>query len=174
LDTKVRLSTPYNGPAGTKLTLKRVINASDNDINFNNTKNILSAVSSDITGGTLSSDYTRINTGNFSPTFSAATHGLRKSDYIDIRANFGPSILNGLYRVEHIIDRYNFVIDLKVSNSPGATIPISVINRPPVRRLDGIPSDYYIRKFTLLTGNDYDVNKATSFGTSIYPKINDN
>lgn len=174
-ENKIRLSTPYNGPAGTKLTLKRVINVSDGDINFTNPKNLLSVVSCNITGDTTTtiSDYTKINTGNFSPSFSASTHGLRKSDYIEIRAKFGPNILNGLYRVEHIIDRYNFVIDLKVSNTPGINIPLGAF-KPKFRRLDGIPSDYYIRKFTLLTGNDYDVNRATTFGNSIYPKINDN
>lgn len=170
LDTKLRLSTKYNGPDN-DLVLKRVINVSDNDLNFVNTQNIIKITVTDLSGTTTNANYVKITTGNFSPNFSAATHNLRVSDYIDIRTTNGPFILNGLYRVENILDRYNFIIDLKVSNTPGLTINnLSV----PFRRMDGIPSDYYVRKFTLLTGNDYEVTKATFFGSSIYPKTKQN
>ena len=166
LDTKLRLTTKYIGPDN-ELILKRVINVSDNDINFLNTQNIIKVVSTDLSGTSTNANYTKVTTGNLSPSFSALTHNLRVSDYIDIRTVNGPFILNGLYRVEKIIDRYNFIIDLKISNIPGLNINNLSI---PFRRMDGIPSDYYIRKFTVLTGNDYEVNKATSFGTNIYPK----
>ena len=166
LDTKFRLTTKYIGPDN-ELILKRVINVSDNDINFLNTQNIIKVVSTDLSGTSTNSNYTKVTTGNLSPSFSALTHNLRVSDYIDIRTVNGPFILNGLYRVEKIIDRYNFIIDLKISNTPGVIINNLSI---PFRRMDGIPSDYYIRKFTVLTGNDYEINKATSFGTNIYPK----
>lgn len=165
-DTKLRLTTKYIGPDN-ELILKRVINVSDNDINFLNTQNIIKVVATDLSGTSTNSNYTKVTTGNLSPSFSALTHNLRVSDYIDIRTVNGPFILNGLYRVEKIIDRYNFIIDLKISNIPGLNINNLSI---PFRRMDGIPSDYYIRKFTVLTGNDYEVNKTTSFGTSIYPK----
>jgi hypothetical protein len=178
LENNIRLTTEYIGPAnGNKLTLKRVINVSDDDINFVDPKQILSATPTDISGNTTVSltnaNYTTIKTGNLTPAFSASTHNLRKSDYVEIRCPNGPGLLNGLYRVEHIIDRYNFVIDLRTGLTPGTNIPLGVI-KPLFRRLDGIPSDYYIRKFTLLTSNEYDVNKATSFGNSIYPKVNIN
>ena len=166
LDTKFRLTTKYIGPDN-ELILKRVINVSDNDINFLNTQNIIKVVSTDLSGTSTNSNYTKVTTGNLSPSFSALTHNWRVSDYIDIRTVNGPFILNGLYRVEKIIDRYNFIIDLKISNTPGVIINNLSI---PFRRMDGIPSDYYIRKFTVLTGNDYEINKATSFGTNIYPK----
>lgn len=172
LDTKLVLSTKYSVP-DTNLSVKRVIDISDNDKTFSNPKSILIVKSSDITGGTTNANYVRINTGNLSSAFSAATHGLRKSDYIDLRAKYGPSILNGLHRVEHIIDRYNFVIDLKITNTPNFTLPLST-PKPLFRRLDGIPSDYYVRKFTLISGNDYEVNKATAFGNSVYPNLREN
>lgn len=176
VDNKIVLSTTYtNPPNGNKLTLKRAVNVSDDDINFKNPKIILSAVATDISGSTTASNpnYVKINTGNLSPSFSANTHNLRVSDYVEIRAPFGPNILNGLYRVSYIIDRYNFVIDYKLGNTPGFTpvLPSSLYSKPLFRRLNCVPSDYYTRKFKLLTSNDYDVNKATAFGNSIYPKI---
>mgnify|MGYP003137179519 CR=1 FL=1 len=142
-------------------------NPSDDDINFNKTKNIKKVISCDLSGNTQNSNYTLVVTGNLSPTFSANTHNLRLNDYIDIRVNDNNFILNGLHRVVKIIDRYRVVIDLKISNTPNTTINSLTI---PFRRLDGTPSDYYIRKFKLLTVNDYEINKATSFGSSIYPK----
>jgi len=178
LENKLVLTTSYKGvPNGNKLTLKRVINISDDDLNFVNPIKILSATPTNISGNTTitfnDANYTKINVGNLSPSFSASTHNLRVSDYIEIRSLSGPALLNGLYRVEHIIDRYNFVIDLRTGLLPGVNVPIGT-TKPLFRRMDGIPSDYYIRKFKLITGNDYDINKATSFGKSIYPKINDN
>ena len=113
-------------------------------------------MSTDLSGTTTNSNYIKVTTGNLSTNFSAFTHDLREADYVEIRVTNNNFILNGLHRVERIIDRYNFILDLKISNIPGYTI-----NNPnaKVRRLDGIPSDYYIRKFTLLTGNDYEINK---------------
>ena len=40
--------------------------------------------------------------------------------------------------------------------------------------MNGVPSDYYVRKFTLLSGNNYEINKASTFGSSIYPKTINN
>jgi hypothetical protein len=167
LEHKVRLKTKYINTSNNNI-LKRVVNVSDDDINFVNTKNILTAISTDKSGTTTTnSNYTKITTGNLSPNFSAFTHDLREADYIDLRVNNGNFILNGLHRVEKIIDRYNFIIDLRISNNPG-TILNNVNAR--FRRMDGVPSDYYIRKFKLLTDNNYEINKATNFGFSIYPK----
>lgn len=165
-DKKLRLETNYVTNE-TDLIFKKIVNPSDDDINFNKSKEMIRVNSCDISGGTLNSNYTLITTGNLTPTFSANTHNLRESDYIDIRVNDNNYFLNGLHRVEKIIDRFKCVIDLKISNNPNTVI--NNINIP-FRRLDGTPSDYYIRKFKLISSNDYEVSKATAFGSSIYPK----
>jgi hypothetical protein len=166
INNKVRLKTRYKGSSSNNI-IKRVVNVSDDDINFVNPLNVLLITATDVSGTTTNTNYVKITTGNLSPNFSASTHNLRESDYIDLRTVSGNYILNGLHRVEKIIDRYNFIIDLKISNTPGFVLNNLNIK---FRRMDGIPSDYYIRKFTLLTSNDYEVNLATNFGTSIYPK----
>ena len=165
-DKKLRLETNYIGNE-TNLILKKIVNPSDDDINFNKSKEMIRVNSCDISGGTLNANYTLITTGNLTPTFSANTHNLREADYIDIRVNDNNYFLNGLHRVEKIIDRFKCVIDLKISNNPNTVINNITI---PFRRLDGTPSDYYIRKFKLISSNDYEVSKATAFGSSIYPK----
>lgn len=166
LDYKLRLKSKFVGQ-DTDLILKKIVNPSDNDKNFINPKGVIKITTSDINGGTTNSNYTKITTGNLSPTFSASTHNLRESDYIEIRVNDNNYLLNGLHRVERIVDRYTFVIDLKIGNTPNTVI--NNINLS-YRRLDGVPSDYYIRKFKLLSGTEYEVTKATNFGYSIYPK----
>ncbi len=166
LDKKFRLETNYVGNEN-NLIFKKIVNPSDDDINFNKTKEMIRLDSCDISGGTLNANYTLITTGNLTPNFSASTHNVREADYIDIRVNDTNYFLNGLHRVEKVINRFKCVIDLKISNNPNTTI--SNINIP-FRRLDGTPSDYYIRKFKLLSSNDYEVSKATAFGSSIYPK----
>jgi len=166
LDKKFRLETNYIGNEN-NLIFKKIINPSDDDINFNKTKEMMKVNSCDISGGTSNANYTLITTGNLTPNFSASTHNVRESDYIDIRVNDNNYFLNGLHRVEKVIDRFKCVIDLKIGNNPNTIINnISI----PFRRLDGTPSDYYIRKFKLISSNDYEVSKATAFGSSIYPK----
>lgn len=165
LDNKVRLKSKYKTNES-NLLMKRVANVSDDDINFNNKKEIIKTTTSDITGGTSNANYLKINTGNLSPSFVKKTHKTREGNYIDIRVNDSNTQLNGLHRVEHIIDRYNFVIDLKIGNLSGIITDNLTI---PFRIMNGTPSDYYIRKFKLLSSNDYEVNKASNFGSSIYP-----
>jgi len=166
LDKKFRLETNYIGNEN-NLIFKKIVNPSDDDINFNKTKEMIKVNSCDISGGTSNANYTLITTGNLTPNFSASTHNVRESDYIDIRVNDNNYFLNGLHRVEKVIDRFKCVIDLKIGNNPNTIINnISI----PFRRLDGTPSDYYIRKFKLISSNDYEVSKATAFGSSIYPK----
>ena len=170
LENIVRLKTKYK-TSESNLLLKRVVNTSDDDINFNNTKEILKITTCDITGGTANANYLKINTGDLTPSFSGRTHKAREADYIDIRVNDNNTHLNGLHRVESIVDRYNFVIDLNIGVIPGVMVDNLTI---PFRIMNGVPSDYYIRKFKLLSSNDYEVNKASSFGSSIYPKTINN
>lgn len=170
LEKKLRLKTKYNGQDN-DLIIKKIINPSSDDIKFSGNQTITKITTSDITGGTSNANYIKVTTGNLSPAFSASTHNLRKSDYIEIRVNDTNYLMNGLHRVENIVDRYNFILDLKVGNTPNTVL--SNINLF-FHRLNGTPSDYYIRKFKLLSGSEYEVTKATSFGFSIYPKTTNN
>lgn len=161
---KIRLNTTYTTP-DTNLILKRIINVSKDDITFSNTSTIIGLTSTDLTGGTNSFRYTKVTTGNFTTLYSANTHNLNEADYVDVRTLNGNFNMNGAYRVEKVIDRYNFIIRNTISLTPGFNLNVII----PYRKLNGVPSDYFIRKFTLLTSNDYEVNKCTEFGTSIYP-----
>lgn len=166
----LRLKTKFNSPEN-NLLLKKIVRPSDSDINFTNPKSTILRVSKcDVSGGTNNQDYTKIITGDLLNNFNSR-HGLRDFDYIDLRTEGGNYFLNGLHRVENVIDLFTFIIDLKLPSNIGDTI-----DNPSVkwRRLDGTPSDYYIRKFKLISGIGYDVVRATKFGTSIYPesKIN--
>jgi len=170
VDNIIRLKAKYKTPLTDLLILKKVIGPSDDDKNFINPINMLRITTCDLTGGTTNSNYLKVTTGTLN-IFSGVTHKLTESDYVDVRANDNNFILNGTHRVEHIVNRYEFVLDLKLGNTPNI-----VINNIDVsfRRMDGIPSDYYIRKFSLLSDTSYEVTKATEFGHSIYPdSVND-
>lgn len=152
LDTKITLETSWKGDSTNEMFLNRVVDSSDNDVWFNNDSPMVAFTNSDITGGTTNTDYIRVTTPN--------EHGLGPNGYIEIRNNNG-GIMNGFHRVYHVIDTFNFTIQPPnvVSSIVGYTY----------RRMDGTPSDYYIREFELLTSNNYDTYPA-AFSSSIYPE----
>ena len=166
---KIRLKTKYKIP-NSNLILKKVVGPSDDDLNFINPIGAIRLTTCDITGGTTNSNYTKVTTGNFT-SFSGRTHNLRESDYVDVRVNDNNYLLNGLHRVENIVNRYEFVMDVKINNTPNTIINGIDIS---LRRMDGVPSDYYIRKFKLLSDTRYEVTETTKFGNSIYPKTINN
>ena len=166
---KIRLDFNYQQPNIDNLLIKKIVNPSKKDINFEDSKKPIEVEHSNISGSVVSSsnpnaNYIKITTGNLTPALINDTHNLNVGDYIEIRVNDTNYGLNGLHRVEKTINRYQFLIDLKLDTQLPNNVDINY------RRLDGIPSDYYIRNFTLLTRNDYDVVKATSFGRNIYPE----
>ena len=164
-DYIIRLKRKYKIPSN-NLILKKVVGPSDNDINYIDPIDMYRITTSDISGGTANSNYIKVTTGTLS-IFSGVTHNLREGDYVDVRVNDNNYTLNGLHRVENIVNRYEFILDLKIGNTPN-----TVINNINVRfrRMDGVPSDYYIRKFKLISDTQYEVTEASSFGNSIYPK----
>ncbi len=169
-DYIIRLKRKYKSISN-NLILKKVLGPSDGDLNFLNPIGALKITTCDSTGSTANANYIKVTTGNLS-VFSGRTHNLREGDYVDVRVNDNNFTLNGLHRVENIVNRYEFVLDLKLNN-----IPNTIINNINIsfRKMDGVPSDYYIRKFKLLSDTRYDITKASSFGNSIYPKsLNNN
>lgn len=139
----------------------RVNNLSFEDINFLDTFSSSTVTATDITGGTTNGDYTKID--------SSQPFGVVVGDYVDIRTGNLGDQFNGLFRVTHTYstgDTTNsFIIDLNSGFSVGAPTNKNL----EFRRLDGVPSIYYIRKFKVLTElKDYEVYKA-GFSTNIFP-----
>jgi len=158
LTTKITLETSWKGTSDfqggdtNEMFLNRVVNSSDNDVWYNNDYQITSFTNTDITGGTTNTDYVLVTTPN--------EHGLGTNGYVEMR-NPNGSVMNGFHRVHAIINAKNFTIQ------PNVTPQLSTLLT--YRRMDGTPSDYYVREFKILTGNDYTIHPA-SFSSSIYPK----
>jgi hypothetical protein len=153
-ETSFTLETVFTINYG-NMNLKRVVNTSFDDSRYLNASQSISVSTSDISGTTTNTLYTKITT--------ATQHNLVESDYVEIRSTPNP-LFNGVHRVEKVVDNYNYVIRLQFSLSP-TTLPLVFT----YKRMDGTPSDYYARKFTVLTVNDYDIHKA-AYGYDIYPE----
>jgi hypothetical protein len=128
----------------------RVLDVSFNDFNFINTTQIFTMEPTDENGQTIGQiDYIKIISEN---------HGLRVGDWIDLRVG-GAGSINGIYQVKNTINKDEFLIFLLNPPLVGVT---DVTNFDVKYRLvDGIPSEYYYRKFKVLTElNDYEVYRA--------------
>jgi hypothetical protein len=132
--------------------LNRVVDSSDDDVWYNNNNTLVSFTNTDITGGTSNTNYVSVTTPN--------EHGLGVNGYVEMR-NPNGSLMNGFHRVHAVIDDFKFTIQPPnvISSVMGLTY----------RRMDGTPSDYYVREFELLTGNDYETYPA-AFSSNIYPE----
>jgi hypothetical protein len=150
--TKITLETTWDGDTTNEMFLTRVVNISNDDVLNSKTDTMVSFTFSDVSGGTLNTDYILIKT--------VKEHGLGVNDYVELRK---PSngILNGFHLVENVVGDYEYTIKRKSVSTP-TTIGYTY------RRMDGTPCDYYVRQFEVLTGNDYDIYKG-GFSSSIYP-----
>jgi hypothetical protein len=151
METSVTLDTSWKGDVLTECFLTRVANISPNDIEFVNDDTIVSTTLTDINGGTSNTDYYTITSGS--------EHGMGINDYVEMRHITSSGVMNGFHRVQGIVDDFKFTIK---PQTPGTPINYRY------RRMDGTPSDYYVREFEVLTGNDYNIHKA-AYSTSIYP-----
>ena len=153
-------------PSGSGNFMK-IVEPSFNDINFNNPSLLNTATATDVSGstvGTYSFGETRYATIN-----STTPHNLLVNDFVDIRTGTN-SIFNGTWRVYSIVSITNFVIRIDLSLPKGTTQTYSPLIQ--WRRLDGTPSEYYIRNFEVLTSNNYDVYPC-AFSTNIYSDVSD-
>lgn len=148
----------------------RIVEASVDDLNFNNPSNFLFATATDIDGspfgtyGTNETRYVKIKTQQ--------PHNLLVNNFVDIRTNT-VSLLNGVWRIYNIIggvDSTEFIIRLNL-NVPKGTV-ITPSTTPKYRLLNGTPSEYYVRKFEVLTSNKYEVYPC-AFSSNIYPDVAD-
>jgi hypothetical protein len=143
--------------------IKRVLNASKNDVTFDYTKNIEQIQRSNefgtTTGTTL--NYTKI----FSPN-----HGLVEGNFIDLRFNLANRI-NGTREVIKVIDEDNFLIKFNLNLIGVTQLNPQLILLPlelKFRRTNAIPSKYYVRKFEVITElKDYRCYRG-GFETSIF------
>lgn len=159
LDFNVTNLTPTSG------SFVRVVNVSYDDINIQkNYKLINQLVATDISGSTLGS-YQQ-NEVKYSTITTNLPHNLLKNNFIEIKGGGNP-FLNGLWRVYNIVSPTKFVIRLFSSNTKGTVTPLNATNQPTYKTLNCTPSEYYVRKFEVLTTNDYEVYPC-AFSTTIY------
>ena len=145
----------------------KIVEPSFNDINFNSPQNFNLGTATDISGST--SGVYGVNEIKYTTITTTAPHNLLVNDFVDIR--FGAvNILNGVWKVYHIVNANKFVIRATISLTKGFTQTYSPL--PQWRRLDGVPSEYYIRKFEVLTTNSYEVYPC-AFSSNVYPNIKD-
>jgi hypothetical protein len=145
----------------------KIVEPSFDDINFNNPSLFSTATATDISGstsGSFSFGETRYATIN-----STTPHNLLVNDFVDIRTGTS-SVFNGTWRVYSIVSTTKFVIRIDLSIPKGTTQTYS----PYIswRRLDGTPSEYYIRNFEVLTSNNYEVYPC-AFSTNTYSDVSD-
>lgn len=146
----------YSTVTTSDVFIRRIVNPSDLDVNYNEPKTLNSVISCDFSGGTFSSLYSKTTVSN---------HGLGLNDFIEVRNN-SSGLINGFHKVTYIIDDNNFVIDYVSASAPSVTTNLTSTN---FRILDGTPSEYYVRKFEVLTTNEYKSYNA-SYATNIYYK----
>ena len=149
----------------------RMVDASFDDINFNNSATFFLATSTDISGSTVGSFsfgetiYTTITT--------TSPHNLLTNDFVDIRTG-NSNLLNGVWRVYNVIGSSGstkFIIKTALSTTKGTnfTYPIPF---PKWRRLDATPSEYYIRNFEVISSNIYETYPC-AFSTNTYSDVSD-
>jgi hypothetical protein len=129
---------------------KRISGPSNNDINFVEPKNI--------TGGSVSTSVITFLTDSYDQ--------VTKGEYIDVRGGG----VNGIYKIEETFS-VGSLRGFKVKN-PFAT-SITITYPLQFRVLDGTPSEYYARRFEVLTTNQYETHK-TAFARTIYPNTVNN
>lgn len=163
INTDITLSTISDGQTiGGSGSFVRVAGVSFDDLAFNNATNVFNMTSTDISG---------LTTGSYAPdeikyttVTTVANHNLLVNNFVDIRVPIA-SVLNGVWRVYNVVSPTKFVIKLTSSPNKGNVIGF---NQPPKwRKLDGTPSEYYVRKFEVLTTNDYDVYQC-AFSSTIF------
>ena len=148
-------------------TAKRVFDASSDDLVFANNTDITNIQKCDINGGSNGP----ITDLRYLKIYSQS-HDLRVNNFIDLRnQELDPftdtqivNPINNLYKVESTPNPNEFVINY---NYPSSSSDIIGVNLK-YRYCDGVPSEYYYRKFKIMTKpKDYEIYDA-AFATSIY------
>jgi hypothetical protein len=192
-DTEFVLDVPFNVDDFIPCNYRKIVNATERDINFENSIEINAVTATDQDGGVfgtftnIDEIYLKIETQDphnlIIPFSSSASPNSGQpgaiplplepefiSPYIDLR---GGGILNGIFKVEAVVNANIFIIKYVLFTASPLTSKgqnqTYINNKPTFRTLDGTASEYYIRKYKVLSTNKYDTYKC-AFSSSIYPK----
>lgn len=159
-DKGLILETTYQGDIFYG-NVKRVFEPSLEDTLFLNNTSIQFLSSCDSNGNTTNIDHTKIYSDN---------HDLRIGEWVDLRFN-NFNNMNGIFKVVAVPNNNEFVV--KYSFPSLGLIPFNVNGIYPGAQLNykvinGVPSNYYFRKFKILTNfSDYEVYKC-GFSTNVF------
>jgi hypothetical protein len=158
-DRGLILDTPYEivPNLSDNFLMNRVLDISFNDFNFNEPSQVFFIEPTDENGQNIGQiEYIKL---------TSEDHGLRVGSWVDVRID-GPSVLNGLFKVVGTPNKDEFLIF--VFNPPINTLTDVTNLNLRYRLIDGTPSEYYYRKFEILTElNDYEVYRA-AYATNIF------
>lgn len=156
----------------------RVVDTSQEDFTFSSSSDFLRATATDVSGNTLG-NY-GLNEERYTMIETSSPHNLIKNNYVEIRtfASQPLSSLNGIWLVENIVTTNTTSASTKFIIRHNLQLPKGSIQNysspyPKWRLVDGTPSEYYVRKFELLTTNNYEVYRTTKFSSNIYPDTSD-
>lgn len=164
-DTDVTLDFDVDTTPNVAGSFFRVVNVSYDDVNTQKNYKLLNQiVATDISGSTIGSYI--LNEVRYTTITTNLPHNLLKNNFVEIIGG-GTTVLNGLWRVYNVISPTKFVIKLFSSNIKGTITPINATNQPKYKVLNATPSEYYVRRFEVLTTNDYETYPC-AFSSTIY------
>jgi hypothetical protein len=159
-DKGLILETTYQGDLF-RGNVKRVFEPSLEDTLFLNNTNVQVISRCDSNGDSVLFDHTKIYSNN---------HDIRIGEWVDIRFN-NFNGMNGVFKVVAVPNNNEFVIKYNFPTSEVVPFNITTLYsgaQLKYKVLNGMPSNYYFRKFKILTNlNDYEVYKC-GFSTNIF------
>jgi hypothetical protein len=167
-ETVVNINSIPNGSGN----FIKIYGVSTNDITSNNLQQtILNSIDSNISGITTGNFF--VNDIIYKTITVTQEHKLRVGDFIEIKTN-NLSKLNGVWKIENVITPFKFVIKFGVASTTMNRGFNNMTYSPLLsfRVFEGTPSEYYVRKFEVLTSNDYEVYPC-AFSSNIYPDVRD-
>jgi hypothetical protein len=130
----------------------KINNIADFDINYSNSISVVSVEQSDISGNTNNTGYAII-------TINSLNNNIEENNFIDLRSN--NFTISGLYKILNKLTVNKFIIGLNING-------FTNLNNTSLNLLIGKPSEYYVRKLSVLTTNDYHTHNC-GYSENIYP-----
>jgi hypothetical protein len=130
----------------------KINNIADFDINYSNSISVVSVEQSDISGNTNNTGYAII-------TINSLNNNIEENNFIDLRSN--NFTISGLYKILNKLTVNKFIIGLNING-------FTNLNNTSLNLLIGKQSEYYVRKLSVLTTNDYHTHNC-GYSENIYP-----
>jgi hypothetical protein len=140
--------------------LIKINNITDFDINFSNPISVNSIEQSDISGNTNNNGYSLI-------TINSLNNDIEINNFIDLRS--GNPTISGVYKILNKIAPNKFIINYDING-------LINLNNTFLNVLLSNPSEYYVRKLSVISTNDYTIHDC-GYSENIYPNnfnFNDN